>query len=550
MLKTNSIRVICAALVLHAVGAPATGQVQRWWMDEPFRLVQTNLRETDTALDPKHLVQQLVDFPANVLLFGMGGIVAHYPTKAAFHYASPYLPAGRDTFGEVLKEARAHGIRVIGRFDLSKTQKQAYDAHPEWFFQRANGEPVVYNGLYSTCINAGYYRDEAMKILTEALERYDVDGLFFNMFGNPSADYSGNPVGLCHCDSCKRRFQARHGRALPSSPDAEYRQFLDDSAREVAKSIAALIHSKRPKAGLFTYLQEEVDGIMSESNTSLDRLLPWPYTSSDNVNRARNSEPTKMAVDMSIGFVAIPNRFVTVSPAEIQMRAYQNMANGGGATFVTLGTLDQEDMTGITAARPVFKWHADHQDLYVGQESAARVLLIGPQGRQSNNYRGFFRILSEQHVPFAVSTNMARLQDHKWDLVIASGGAPAQLDAYVRAGGRLLVAGSRGPGLQLGKTVRRWTDTRSAYFRIKDHSIFPSLKNTQLLFLDGEYLEMESADKPLLTLIPPSMYGPPEKVRLVRRIRGSAAIPQDGCRLSSVIRKVPVVNVLQVVVTC
>jgi len=40
------------------------------------------------------------------------------------------------------------------------------------------------------------------------------------------------------------------------------------------------------------------------------------------------------------------------------------------------------------------------------------------------------------------------------------------------------------------------------------------------------------------------------KFGLVRRIRGSAAIPQDGWRLSSVIRKVPVVNVLQVVVTC
>jgi len=41
---------------------------------------------------------------------------------------------------------------------------------------------------------------------------------------------------------------------------------------------------------------------MSESNTSLDRGMPWPYASSDNVNRARNSQPGKMAVDLSIGF--------------------------------------------------------------------------------------------------------------------------------------------------------------------------------------------------------------------------------------------------------
>jgi hypothetical protein len=483
-------------------------------MDEPFRLVQTNLRETDSALDPERLVRQLTEFPANVLLFGMGGIVAHYPTKVDFHYPSAHLPPGRDTFGEVLKAAHARGIRVIGRFDLSKAQKAVFDAHPEWFFRRQSGEPVVYNGLYSTCINGGYYRGQAMKILEEALERYDVDGLFFNMFGNPSSDYSGRPTGICQCESCKSRFKARYGRPLPLNADADYRQFMNESASEVAKNIAALIHSKRPSAGFFTYIQEHVDGIMSESNTSLDNSLPWPYASSDNVNRARNSQPSKMAVDLSIGFVAISNRFVSVPPGEIQIRAYQNMAHGGGPTFVAVGTLDQEDMTGVNAARPVFKWHADHEDLYVGQESAARVLLLAL--RQGSNYRGLFRILSEQHIPFAVSNNLARLQDHKWDLVIAADGAPADLNAYVLQGGRLLIVGASEPAMQLGKVVRRWTDTNSAYFRIRDHSIFPSLKSTQLLLLAGEYLEMEPAGKPLLTLIPPSMFGPPEKVHLDR----------------------------------
>ena len=94
-------------------------------------------------------------------------------------------------------------IRVIGRFDLSKTQRPVFDAHPEWFFRRANGEPVIYNGLYSTCINGNYYREHALTILAEALERYEVDGLFFNMFGNPSTDYSGVPTGPCHCQACQ-----------------------------------------------------------------------------------------------------------------------------------------------------------------------------------------------------------------------------------------------------------------------------------------------------------------------------------------------------------
>lgn len=499
-------------ILMLAIGSPPGLAQPRWWMDEPVRLIQTNLRETDAALDPARLAQQVAEFPANTLLFGMGGIVAYYPSRVEFHYPSPHLPPGRDLFGETLREAHARGIRIIGRFDLSKTQKPAFDAHPEWFFRRANGQPVVYNGLYSTCINGGYYRQHALKILSEALERYEVDGLFFNMFGNPSSDYSGNPMGLCHCESCRSRFQERYKRPLPETPDADYREFLAASAREVAARIAELIHTKRPRAAFLTYLQQYVDVIMSESNTSLTRPLPlWPYSASDNVNRARNSEPSKMAFNLSMSFVDFPWRFATVPQPEIQLRLYQAMAHGAVPALNMHGTMDQEDRRALLAARPVFQWHAQHEDLYVGQESAARVLLLG--SRQSA-YRGFFRLLSEQHIPFVVSDNLVWLQSgpRAFDLVIAPEGAPPQLDRYLRDGGRLLVGGVASPALEgLPRVVRRWSGVQG-YFRVRDHSLFPSLRDTNLLFLDGDYLELEPGPKPLLTLIPPSRFGPPEKV--------------------------------------
>ena len=496
---------------LPVAGQPRDGQA-RWWMDEPVRLLQTNLRETDAALDPARLARQIAEFPANALLFGMGGIVAYYPTKVEFHYPSPHMPPGRDLFGEMLGEARARGIRVIGRFDLSKTQKPVYDAHPEWFFKRANGQPVVYNGLYSTCINGGYYRGHALKILAEALERYEVDALFFNMFGNQSRDYSGNPVGLCHCDACQARFRARAGRAVPETPDPEYNEFMTASAREAAAAIGELIHARRPRAAFLTYIQQYVDGIMSESNTAVDRPLPlWPYSASDNVNRARNSEPSKMAFNLCMSFVDIPYRFVTVPPGEIQMRLYQNMAHGAGPAFTMHGTPDQEDRGALEAARPVYQWHAGHADLYVGQESAARVLLAGAR---NNSYRGLFRLLSEQHIPFAVSDNPRALEQpsRSFDLVIVPDGAPAP-EAWLQQGGRVLAVGAAAPALgQLPAAVRRWKNTRSAYFRIRDHALFPSLKNTNLLFVDGEYAELPPQPRPLLTLIPPARFGPPEKV--------------------------------------
>ena len=501
------------ALVVLSLGFSADDAVHKWWMDEPIRLVQTNLRETDAALDPQRHVQQVAEFGANALLFNLGGIVAFYPTRVDYHYPSAFLPQGRDLLGEVLSEAHLRHIRVIGRFDLSKTQKPVFDAHPEWFFKRRDGQPAIYNGLYSTCINGGYYRDHALKILTEALERYEVDGLFFNMFGNPSSDYSGNLLGPCQCEACRSRFQALYGRPLPDAPDDTYRRFMAQSAEEVAETLAQLIHRKRPKAAFLTYIQSHTDGIMSESNTAVNRPLPlWLYSASDNVDRARNSEPGKMAFNLCMSFIDYPWRFAPVPAGEIRLRLYQNMAHGAGPAFTVLGTLDQEDMSAVRAARLIFQWHAEHEDLYVRQENAARVLLLG--SRQAS-YRGFFRLLAEQHIPFAVSDNLKWLEDksRRFDLVIVPDGPSAGLEAYVREGGRLLVAGTTPPPFGAKTKPGEQPHSRiQGYWRIRDHSLFPSLAHTNLLFFDGEYVELEQQAAPALTLIPPAMFGPPEKV--------------------------------------
>ena len=305
------------------------------------------------------------------------------------------------------------------------------------------------SGLHTACINGGYYREHAPKVLEEALGRYDVDGLFFNMFGNPSSDYHYRPIGLCHCDRCRERFQARFGRPLPDTADEDYRRFLFDCSQEVAARFAELIHARRPDAAFLTYIEDHVDGIMSESNTAVPPRLPlWPYSASDNVNRARNSRPDKMAFNLCMAFVDFRYRASAVPRAEIRLRLYQDMAHGAGPSFAMLGTFDQEDRTSLSAAKPVFRWHAEHEDLYVGQRSAARVLvLVSPPPRSnhgSDDYRGFFRLLSEQHIPFAVSDDPGILdrEPGRFDLVIAPQAVDADLEGYLGRGGRLLIAGA------------------------------------------------------------------------------------------------------------
>ena len=335
---------------------------ERWWKREPIRFLQTNLSETDSTTDPRTLVAAVADFGANTFLMNMGGIVAQYPTKVPFHYPSAFLPPGRDLFGDVVREAHARKVRVVGRFDLSKTQKPVFDAHPEWFFVRAGGEPVIYNGLYSTCINGNYYREHALTILAEALDRYEVDGLFFNMFGNPATDYSGVPTGPCHCQACQTRYRARYGRPVPATADADYRAFMADSSREVAAAIAELIHRKRPSAAFLTYIKDHTDGIMSESNTAVGRALPlWPYSASDNVSRSLGSEPDKVAINLAMSFVDFPWRYAHVPQPETTLRLYQNIAHGAPPAVVVSGPMEQKDRSGLLAAKPVFDWHARHR---------------------------------------------------------------------------------------------------------------------------------------------------------------------------------------------
>lgn len=517
MLRAGAVMLIVGAVVSGS--SPALGQQAsspssdtRWWMTEPIRFLQTNLTERDSTVDPRALVAAVDEFGANTFMLNMGGIVAQYPTKVAFHYPSAFLPPGRDLFGDALREASARGIRVIGRFDLSKTQKPVYDAHPEWFFKRTNGEPAIYAGLYSACINGDYYRVHAMRILEEALDTYPVDGLFFNMFGNPSTDYSGDPMGPCQCDACKRRYRERFGRDLPVQADADYRAFMNDSSREVASAIADLIHRKRPNAAFLTYITDYTDGIMSESNTSVTRPLPmWPYSASDNVSRSLGTEPDKIPINLAMSFVDYPWRYAHVPRAETQLRLYQNLAHGAPVAAVVLGTMNQEDRNGLIAARPVFDWHARHEDLYVGQKNAARVLLLTAGNTAS--YRGFFRLLTEQHIPFAVSQNLAWMDDpsRQYDLVIAPDGAAPALERYVREGGRLLVAGATPPAnLPVGRVIGR--HTTQGYWRIHDRSGLPSLADTNLLLIDGAYAELAPLDRTLLTLIPTAIFGPPEKV--------------------------------------
>ena len=108
--------------------------VKHWWTDYPWRMIQTNLRETDMAdIDAEAYAQQLADYGATVVTLNAAGIIASYQTKLDFQTQSPYLTGS--SLMEMIEACHKRGIRVIARTDFSKIREPIFEKHPDWAYR-------------------------------------------------------------------------------------------------------------------------------------------------------------------------------------------------------------------------------------------------------------------------------------------------------------------------------------------------------------------------------------------------------------------------------
>jgi hypothetical protein len=518
-----------------AQGAPG----KQWWMDEPVRLALLLYNQQQAPVDTDKFVQWLVDMNCNTVLLPTGGIGAYYPTKVPFHTLAPSLPPGRDLVGEILTKCKARGIRVMSRFEWTVHQDpRVLTEHPDWVQRDAEGKVNPWQGTYLMCINGGYMQDHIFKIMGEVLDKYPIDGMFFN--GGGQRTIEGR---ICNCDNCKRLYRAKYNADIPATATAQHSAFIADCARTLMTRIDKFAHGKRSN---FNFMVGE-DGDSRNAETHSQPIIGsrafWVYQASETVNRYRTDNPTKMSFNNDAAFLDQLWRYAHRSAPDGEIRAYQNMANGAGPYIFVIGGVDQTDDNAFKGARPAFKFHRDHEDIYVRQENAARVLLldtpapplteagdggfgyrdVDPTGAGSGRVtsvnspmRGWFRLLSELHVPFALSNDLSWIdkEPNKYDLVVTGRGAPAALDKFLRNGGRVLASGPVKPDLNIPPVVRTWPrkELVSAYWRVRDHALFPSLKGTDHLLLYGDYLELQPSGNAALTLIPTSNTNPMEKV--------------------------------------
>lgn len=513
-----------------------------WWHNRPWRLIQTNLREIDMQdIDAERVVADLQRFKATILMINAAGIIASYPTRLPFHFQSPFLQG--DSLQEIIAACHQAGIRIIARTDFSKIRRPVYEAYPHWAYLSPQGQVVDYNGDIAVCINGEYQQQYALQIIEELLTTHDFDGIFFNMGGFQTRDYSGTYYGICHCQNCRRKFAEMFDLPLPAKEDRadptyrKYQLFKRQTVQAHKEKVSKLIRELRPELCIDKDFSQRRGFIRQESNTAVDRPLPhWQYSASDNTKWAAGSYPEMVSTNTTVDFIDFPYRHVAVSPHQQRLRLVQSLANGGALDFYLIGRLDNhEDRSGFKGIQDIFHYHAAHEAAYHNLRSLAPIALLKSSQTGQGEFRGWFRFLTESHHLF--DTLLAEVAlELPWDKYRAfilpdlqdmSDALAERLDHFVSQSGVLIATGRSGfrdetdepravpalkcLGIEAIQQVR--TDMRSSYFKLKDKTGFPRFADTDLVFMDGPYVyaRYAPAAQPLSHLIPPHNFGPPER---------------------------------------
>jgi hypothetical protein len=517
-----------------------------WWNRAPYRLVQTNLREVDAAMDTDAYVQSMVDASANVVLLNVGGIVANYPTRLPYHFRNPFMKG--DLVDVLVKKLHAKGIKVIGRFDFSKLNETLAAKRSEWLYVGTDGKHVNYNGQVHTCINGGYQQQYSKEILAEAIRNYPLDGVFFNMIGYTTTDYSGVYHGICQCRNCKARFYDSTGHTVPLQSDMndpvfrEYNLFKQSTADKLFKEIGQHIKMLNPKLMINTYADAGVDMIASESSASLSRDYEWNYSATDNVKRILGSYKDRAPGNLLIYFQDIGFRHIGTSSNLARVWMLENMLHGAPLGFVVIGTLvNYEDRIFIPTLNDLYGFHRKNEKLFTNLQSVSKVGLI--RGSR-DEYKGMIKLLTEEHIMFDIiepslaGTERTPRKLGEYDVLILGDVANmadrliSLIDDYVKNGGRILTTGATSTNDGSGKPFNKirleslgvmpdyenFKQARSTYLKVSESDRVrlgeEEFKDFTIMMMYSDFLKCKprtGSAEGLLRLVPETRFGPPEK---------------------------------------
>ena len=427
----------------------------KWWEENPWRMVQTNLREIDMEhMDAEAFAGELASYNATVVNLNAAGILASYDTKLDFQNKSAFLHG--DTLKQMVDACHRRGIRVIARCDFSKIGYNIYEQHPDWVYRDANGNIMNYNGFVQTCVNGPYQQKYMFEILKELFTTHDFDGLYCNMAGTFVTDYDYNVYGPCQCENCRNLFAQQVGGEIPKANDPrdpafrKYMGWIGKCAGMQKRKMYEIVKQIRPDIAVNGF-----DYSRTEANQDIGRPT-WVYQTSANARRVRGTGTKPYVSDTaSVDFLGFRYRHSSVSSGIMEVRQWQSLSYTSSLSLYIMGTLGgHKDRTALDASRKAYDFMAAHEDLYRGVTSGAEVLLIDKplMGREDKEVSGLVRALTEMHIPFdegnQADITAEILKKYKAvvlpDFSALSDGQAAALDAYVKEGGKLIATGKTG----------------------------------------------------------------------------------------------------------
>ena len=126
----------------------------------------------------------------------------HYPTATGHAHRGL---RGRDVVSEVLDLCHQNGIHVVVYYSVI-FDGWAYRQNPDWRIKRSDGTGVAEHSRYGVCCPNSPYRDYVVAHVEEICNRFDFEGIRFDMTFWPT---------VCYCRHCQRRYAHEVGGELP-----------------------------------------------------------------------------------------------------------------------------------------------------------------------------------------------------------------------------------------------------------------------------------------------------------------------------------------------
>ncbi|HLO43239.1 MAG TPA: hypothetical protein VK175_02825 [Leadbetterella sp.] len=302
----------------------------------------------------------------------------------------------------------------------------------------------------------------------------------------------------------------------------------------MARKTISFVKAKSKNIAICTYAEKFVDIIRHESQSN--SLPYWPYSASDNVGNAANSYPDHIISNASIQQISFQSRYNAVEPEEVEIRLWENIANGSGLDMSMMGDMrGYEDGRNFEVYKKVYGFHKANEKFYGKYQSLAKIALIAPgawpSGNKMQEYRGIMLMLKEAHLQFdiiedtQIERHAERLKKYKIvifpDITYLTENAIKLLQNVSKDGVNLIATNNSFSDNPLAikslfgaEVIKKELDGTGNYLKIDNEKLFGRLKGQSMIhwkFNLAQY-DFEKTNTNYLPILAKGRPGPPELI--------------------------------------